>query len=126
MTLPPRNYGNRNRTARLERPTYRKWIRTFRCACWGNPHGPCDIDHGVEAAHYRSAENAGMGMKPSDFWLIPLCRFHHAEQHRIGQPAFEARYGFSMREKALEFALSPKNSDGAIKAAAKAFLAERL
>jgi hypothetical protein len=38
-----------------------------------------------------------MGQKPSDWWAIPLCKHHHDEQHGIGEPAFERRYGIDMR-----------------------------
>lgn len=101
MTLPPRRYS---RFDAQFGTIHRRWLKTFECCCWGNPLSPCDTDHGVDLAHYRSAANSGTGMKPGPEWLLPLCRFHHTEQHNIGQPEFERRYGFSMAEKAREFA----------------------
>ena len=32
------------------------------------------------------------------------CRKHHAEQHTIGQPAFERKYGISLADICAEFA----------------------
>lgn len=43
-------------------------------------------------------------MKPSDRWAVSLCAMHHREQHRIGEPAFERRYGVDLRSLAAEFA----------------------
>ena len=28
--------------------------------------------------------NAGVGQKPDDAWVVPLCGAHHREQHSIG------------------------------------------
>jgi hypothetical protein len=42
-------------------------------------------------------------MKPSDRYTVSLCRGHHAEQHREGEPAFEARYGIDLYNLASEF-----------------------
>ncbi len=38
-----------------------------------------------------------MGVKPSDFWAIPLCSAAHSTQHAIGERAFEQRYGIDMK-----------------------------
>ena len=51
----------------------------------------------IKAAHVRTGTDGGMGVKPSDIWAIPLCCFHHAQQHAIGEIAFEAIYGINMR-----------------------------
>jgi len=59
---------------------YLKFIRTLECVVCGNPH--------VEAAHLRMRTNGGMGMKPSDSWVIPLCSAHHKMQHQIGEEKF--------------------------------------
>ena len=45
----------------------------------------------------------GRGSKGPDNEAIPLCRHHHDEQHRVGWPAFEAKYGFSRAEQAKVF-----------------------
>jgi hypothetical protein len=49
-----------------------------------------------------------MALKPSDRWVVALCRDHHAEQHRKGQLSFEARYELDLLALAAEFTrLSP-------------------
>jgi len=58
----------------------------------------------IECAHVRRNTDGGTGLKPSDRWAISLCRAHHIEQHRIGEPAFEKRYAIDLRELAIEFA----------------------
>lgn len=58
---------------------------------------PCDPAHGPSAA---------VRVKGPDNEAIALCRNHHIEQHQIGWPAFEAKYGFSRAEEAARlFAL---------------------
>jgi hypothetical protein len=42
----------------------------------------------------------GTGSKGPDNEAVPLCRHHHDEQHRIGWPAFERKYGFSREKEA--------------------------
>jgi hypothetical protein len=34
----------------------------------------------------------GIGLKPHDSFGVPMCDFHHLDQHRIGQPAFQIRH----------------------------------
>lgn len=46
---------------------------------------PCD------PAHIRVGTNGGMGMKPGDDYVIPLCHECHSEQHRIGEKTFWTR-----------------------------------
>lgn len=45
-----------------------------------------------------------MGTKPADKWCISLCRDCHAEQHRIGERAFEHRHKIDMKALAEAFA----------------------
>lgn len=75
-----------------------QFVRGFVCSVWrvsGN-NEPCSGN--IEAAHVRTETDGGTGMKPSDCWAIPLCHEHHREQHQIGEPAFERKYGIKMRE----------------------------
>jgi hypothetical protein len=44
-----------------------------------------------------------MALKPSDKWVISLCPDHHREQHQIGEPEFERRYGICLADLASEF-----------------------
>ena len=56
----------------------------------------------IEVAHVRRANNAGMGIKPSDAFTLALCRDHHAESHR-GERTFEAKYNLDLMELAKAF-----------------------
>ncbi len=112
MTLPPRRPTKRREGADV----HRKWLRGFVCIC-ENDDGNCDQYPPIEFAHCRTAANSGMGKIPSAIWLVPLCRLHHRQQHQ-GQLTFECIHGFSIGDKALEFAL--RSPDKQIREAAKA------
>jgi hypothetical protein len=45
--------------------------------------------------------NAGTGLKPSDFYCIPLCRTHHNAIHNNGSKTFEDVYNVSLTELVL-------------------------
>ena len=79
-------------------PAHRAWVRRHFCSVSGCPGLP------IECAHVRGETDGGMALKPSDRWVINLCSFHHAEQHRLGECLFEKRYGIELVELAEEFA----------------------
>ena len=79
-------------------PAHRAWIRKHGCSVPG-----CNLLP-IECAHVRRGGDGGMGLKPSDARTISLCSRHHAEQHRIGEQAFEKRYGVDLLAMAREFA----------------------
>ena len=79
-------------------PAHRAWVRRHRCSVPGCEKLP------IECAHVRQGTDGGMALKPSDRWVISLCRHHHMEQHRIGETRFAERYGVELVELALEFA----------------------
>lgn len=82
---------------------HRKFIRGHACVVTlGKIIDECDGP--IECAHYRTAANSGKGQKPHDWWCFSCCRHHHSEQHRIGQPAFERKYGIDLAEICKEFA----------------------
>lgn len=98
LRLPERVRQPRRLNASRCCPAHRAWVRRHRCsvpACEALP---------IECAHVRTGTDGGQALKPSDRWTISLCREHHAEQHRIGEAAFEKRYGLDLRALALEFA----------------------
>lgn len=47
-----------------------------------------------DAAHIRlasasyQATEAGIGAKPHDFWVLPLCHHHHMGEHNMGTEKF--------------------------------------
>ncbi len=72
---------------RKKSPSYLEWIRTLPCVL-------CGDDVTTEAAHLRMAipwlgkPITGMGIKPDDVWVLPLCHGHHARQHMDGETKF--------------------------------------
>lgn len=86
-------------------PAHRAWVRKHACCVPGCKGVP------IEAAHVRSGTDGGMGLKPSDIWVISLCRDHHSRQHQVGEAAFERETGIDMKAYAREFAAkSPKRA----------------
>jgi hypothetical protein len=83
-----------------------EWIQRQCCfVCGGGEWLPDKGEWRTHAAHARRASNSGIGQKPSDKWLVPLCATHHAEQHQKGEQfdmfevakMYEKRYN-SMRK----------------------------
>ena len=97
MWLPKRLEKDRRRNER-SCPAHRAWVRRHHCCVLGCLQTP------IECAHVRSGTDGGLAIKPSDRWVVSLCRDHHREQHRIGEAAFQKRYGIDLYELALEFA----------------------
>ncbi|MGH1376655.1 MAG: putative HNHc nuclease [Alphaproteobacteria bacterium] len=47
----------------------------------------------VQAAHVRSGNGAGMGLKSGDDCVVPLCVKHHTKQHSMNERTFWSYYG---------------------------------
>ena len=77
---------------------HRAWVRRHHCCV------PGCFDRPIDCAHVRRDTDGGTGLKPSDRWIISLCRAHHIEQHQVGEAAFERQYGIDLRELAIAFA----------------------
>lgn len=96
--LPARKPSKSDKAEKQRRsPAHRAWVRGHACAV-------CGTFTAIECAHVRTGTDGGVGVKPSDAWTISLCRDHHAEQHQIGERAFEQRHGINMKALAAEFA----------------------
>lgn len=95
--LPPKLAKPKKADKRLRSPAHLKWVRSHHCSVPGCDRVP------IEAAHVRTGTDGGMGMKPSDRWVISLCQHHHSEQHRIGEPEFEKRHAIDMKRVAETF-----------------------
>ena len=101
------------RTKEVEKrefPQHRRFVRKRVCAVYGASSEPCSFRS--ECAHVRAGlpegEQAGVSQKPHDAFTVPLCSYHHREQHRIGEPAFERKYGVRLLNTALALArISP-------------------
>lgn len=74
-------------------PEYREWIRGFACLLRGmDPSHRCPLGiFGSECAHVKSRGAGGDDVGN----CVPLCNFHHAQQHRLGIRSFERRHGFT-------------------------------
>lgn len=82
----------RQRQPRIEYPTHLAYVRTLPCQICKRP--------GSEAAHLRTPaphhgkRDLGMQEKADDCWVLPLCHFHHMQQHDRGDElAWWASYG---------------------------------
>lgn len=86
--------GHRRKPNKRSAWKHLAWIRCL----------PCTVrsiicDGGIEAAHVRNglppdAKKGGIGLKPGDKWIVPLCHYHHFyEQHEMGELAFWALHG---------------------------------
>ena len=80
----PREKMGLREPSRIECPGHRKWVRGFGCAM--SIQGDCSGR--IEAAHVRMGTDGGMGVKPSDCYVVPLCAYHHRRQHQIGEEIF--------------------------------------
>jgi hypothetical protein len=68
---------------------YRDWLLKYhRCCITGSRE--------IHLHHIRTFNNSGMGIKPSDDYLIPLNPKLHMELHQIGQKQFELLYGVKL------------------------------
>ena len=105
LRLPARQRPTRRAGGARECPAHRAWVRRHHCSVPGCDQLP------VECAHVRTGTDGGTALKPSDCWVISLCRRHHAEQHRIGETAFAKRYGLDLIELAQEFCRRSPHAD---------------
>lgn len=66
---------------------YLAFVRGMPCAVSG-------VDYGVVAHHVRMhPHGGGMGLKPSDYRVVPLNQMRHLELHQHGEKTFWAKYG---------------------------------
>lgn len=85
---------------RVKSPKHLDWIRSLPCTVCENPHE-------TEAAHVRMSEASvgkpitGIGIKPDDSWVTPLCGVCHRQQHEEDERRFWFRYGINPIRLAL-------------------------
>jgi hypothetical protein len=80
------------RQPRIEDPTYLAYVRTLPCVVC-NKAGPSDAAHLRSASLWYGKRQTGLGEKPDDKWTLPLCRYHHTEQHSGNELSWWARIG---------------------------------
>lgn len=87
------------RKPREKKPGHLAAIR--QCQCLN-----CGADQGSDPAHLRASKpgkpNPGVGQKPDDKWVNPLCRRCHNEQHRGNELAFWKKAGIDPFKTAVE------------------------
>lgn len=107
MSLPPRIPKPAKRASRWRSQAHCNFVRGFACSVKG-----CD-GRPIEVAHIRLGSGAGAGQKPDDWRSVSLCRYHHAEQHRIGEATFWRKVAWQDPETLVaEFvAASPKRHE---------------
>lgn len=70
------------RQPRVEDPAWLAMVRLMPCLVCGYPRS--DPAHLRTAAPQYGKRQCGMGEKPDDCWVLPICRTHHREQHDRG------------------------------------------
>lgn len=100
--------------AQIRSASHKAFIRRQPCVCRGKPGMVCGGD--VQCAHFRTANDGGMGLKPCDSFTFPACEAHHRHQHDIGEKAFAVRYGLNLR--AICRAMALRSPDPQIRARA--------
>lgn len=80
------------RQPRIEDAAHLAFVRTLPCLVCGRP-GPNDPAHIRAAAPHYGKRYTGMGEKPDDKWVLPLCRSHHDAQHRESELGWWAGMG---------------------------------
>jgi hypothetical protein len=86
----------RQRQPRVTDEAWLAEVRKLPCTICHRP-GPNDPAH-IRSSGARFGYNkryTGMGEKPDDRWVLPLCRAHHDEQHGMAELGFWARYGIN-------------------------------
>ena len=84
----------------MKRPAHLDFIRSLPCIV-------CGDNTSTEAAHVRYTDrsvakpNAGIGAKPSDVFVVPLCGQCHREQHMSMERHWWAMYSIDPVKKAL-------------------------
>lgn len=83
----PINPISRDKRKKDNDDEYCAWLRKQKSAY---SHRVAHRGRTIVAAHYRTAKNSGVGIKPL-FSAIPLTNEEHLEQHRVGQFKFASR-----------------------------------
>ena len=97
VLLPPKIKRSKHPKVSRCCPAHRAWVRRHQCSVPGCQRGP------IECAHVRKGTDGGVGLKPSDRWVVSLCAYHHQEQHRLGEATFGDRYVIDLAKLAVEF-----------------------
>ena len=81
-------------------PGHMQFCRGFQCAIAGKRDHVCTTR--IHAHHCREGADGGIGMKPGDNTVVPLCDVAHNLIHQIGWRKFEDRFGVDLSNLAGE------------------------
>lgn len=77
-------------------PEYQEFIRGYACLIRSIPleaYGRCPLGiFGSECAHVKSRGAGGDDIGN----CVPLCRYHHQQQHALGIRSFQKKYGLDL------------------------------
>jgi len=71
----------RQRQPRIKDEKHRKFVASLPCCVSG-------VSGQTQAAHVKTGALCGMGMKPSDAYIVPLSCREHAAQHKVGERVY--------------------------------------
>lgn len=77
-----------------------KNVRGRYCILFGKPGHDCTGRHHAHHVQSYRAIEGGMGMKVGDDKTVCLCDLAHEEVHRIGQDAFQKKWGTDLEAEA--------------------------
>lgn len=97
VSVSPRR-KNAPRPAWKVATAYLQWLRGRQCLVFN-----ANCEGRTEAAHVDHAGGKGMGTKAADCHAIPLCTFHHRQQHTRGWRTFQNDHRFDAVKAAAEF-----------------------
>lgn len=105
IPLPRKTPKPAKRASRWRSPAHCNHVREHGCSI-----GQCTSGEPTEVAHVRMDSGAGVGQKPDDWRTVSLCRFHHQQQHNVGERTFWA--GLDVEQLIADFiATSPKRRE---------------
>ncbi len=91
----------------IRSPGHLQFTRGFRCAIADHPAHECSGR--MHAHHCREGADGGMGLKPSDSTVVPLCDLAHTEIHNTGWRTFESKYAVDLSKLAARLWQSSKH-----------------
>ena len=104
VPLPRKKPKAAKRASRWRSQAHCNHVREHACSI-----GECTTGDVIEVAHVRMNSGAGVGQKPDDWRTVSLCRFHHQQQHNVGERTFWA--GLDVERLITDFiATSPRRA----------------
>lgn len=93
------------RSSRWRNRAHENHVKSHECVS-------CTSQADIEGAHVRLGSHTGMGQKPHDWLMVPLCHPCHVHQHYVGEASFWVEVGkdpYAVIEALIR--TSPKRSE---------------